>query len=46
MKEFKVQYLLAEQLNNFRENILYTNQDIKYWRNFNKERNNFIYKLL
>ena len=45
MKEFKVQYLLAEQLNNFRENILYTNQDIKYWRNFNKERNNFIYKL-
>ena len=45
MKEFKVQYLLAEQLNDFRENVLYTNQDIKCWRSFNKEINGGIYKL-
>ena len=44
MKEFKIQYLLAEQLNDFRKNILYSDQSLKYCKKFNKEKNGGIYK--
>lgn len=39
MKEFKIQYLLAEQLDDFRKNILYSDQSLKYCKKFNKEKN-------
>ena len=44
MKEFKIQYLLAEQLDDFRKNILYSDQSLKYCKKFNKEKNGGIYK--
>lgn len=44
MGNFELKYLFADQLNNFRENILYSEQNLKYYKSFYKEKNGGIYK--